>query len=73
MPSDVSPEVAEWVAVYAARLGVEPPSDEMIAEILDLAGVAARSSARQAAPIACWLAASAGVSPAEGRRLADAD
>jgi len=45
----------------------------MITEILDLAGSAARASARQAAPIACWLAATAGVSPADGRRIAEAD
>ena len=62
--SDVSPEVVEWIARYAADLGVDAPSSDEIDELLALAGAAARASARQAAPIACWLAARAGVAPA---------
>ncbi len=70
MPSDVSDEVIEWVAAFAERLGVEPPSDEVITQILDLAGTAARGSARQAAPVACWLAAAAGRTPLEAQAIA---
>jgi hypothetical protein len=62
--SDISPEVAEWIARYAADLGVDAPGTEEIDELLALAGAAARASARQAAPIACWLAARAGLAPA---------
>ena len=38
--------------------------------LLDLAGEAAHSSERVAAPVACWVAAKAGVSPEEALRLA---
>ncbi len=55
----------EWLAVYAQRLGVDPPSSEEFKVLLDLAGEAAHSSERVAAPVACWLAARAGVEPAE--------
>lgn len=59
MPTDT-----EWIAGFAARLGVEPPDAETVATLLDLAGVAAHASARTAAPIACWLAGRAGTDPA---------
>ena len=64
-PSAVSPEVLSWLARFAADLGVDPPTDDEVDELLALAGRAARASARQAAPIACWLAARAGISPAD--------
>ena len=38
--------------------------------MLDLAGEAAHSSERIAAPVACWLTARAGVSLEEGARVA---
>lgn len=60
----------EWLASYAAELGIEAPSDEECVEILALAGVAAHASERTAAPIACWLAAKAGLTPAVARELA---
>lgn len=60
------PSAEEWIAAYAAELGVEPPSPEEIEQILDLAGVAAHSSERKAAPVACWIAARAGLDPTEG-------
>jgi hypothetical protein len=56
----------EWIDAYAARLGVEPPSADEFSTLLDLAGVAAHSSERVAAPVACWLSAQAGQSPEEG-------
>jgi len=64
-PSAVSPDVMSWLARFAADLGIDPPTNEEVDELLALAGAAARASARQAAPIACWLAARAGISPAE--------
>lgn len=69
MSDDVSPEVITWLAGFAARLGVDAPTAAEVEALLDLAGDAARASARQAAPIACWLTARAGISPAEARTL----
>lgn len=60
----------EWLARLADRLGVEPPTAEEVDDLLALAGVAAHASERTAAPVSCWLAATAGVDPAEARRLA---
>lgn len=69
-PAEIDPSVREWLGRFAAELGVSPPSDEEFESLLALAGVAARASARQAAPVACWLAARAGLDPAAARDLA---
>ncbi|HEX9033363.1 MAG TPA: DUF6457 domain-containing protein [Streptosporangiaceae bacterium] len=65
----------QWLGRYAARLGVEPPDDDTVTKLLDLAALAARASERTAAPITCWLAARAGLSPeqalAAAREVAD--
>ncbi len=65
----------EWVELYAADLGIPPPSEDELNALLGLAGVAAHASERTAAPVSCWLAARAGVPPADalaaGQRLAD--
>ncbi len=53
----------EWIDAYAERLGVEAPDDETVETLLELAGVAAHSSERIAAPIACWLVGRAGLDP----------
>ena len=55
----------EWIAAYAQRLGTEPPSTAEFSILLDLAGEAAHASERVAAPVACWVAAKAGVAPDE--------
>jgi hypothetical protein len=55
----------EWIAAFARELGVEPPDAQQIDELLTLAATAAHSSERPAAPLACWVAASAGASAAE--------
>jgi hypothetical protein len=60
----------EWLAAYAERLGTEPPSTEEFKTLLDVAGEAAHSSERVAAPVACWLAARAGVEPDDALRIA---
>jgi hypothetical protein len=60
----------EWIDEFAARLGVEPPAADEFSAILDLAGEAAHSSERVAAPAAAWLAAKAGVSPDEALVIA---
>jgi Domain of unknown function (DUF6457) len=62
----------EWIAAYAERLGTAPPSTEDFRLLLDLAGEAAHSSERVAAPVACWVAAQAGVGPEEALQAARA-
>jgi Domain of unknown function (DUF6457) len=60
----------EWIAAFCERLGVEAPSEDEVAMILAVASRAAHSSERTAAPIACWLAARQGLSPAAALDLA---
>lgn len=55
----------EWVDQFAALIGVTPPTDAEIEQILALAGSAAHASERTAAPISCWLAAQARLSPGD--------
>jgi hypothetical protein len=52
---------SEWLTAYAERLGTTAPTPEEVETVLALAGVAAHSSERIAAPVACWMAARAGV------------
>jgi hypothetical protein len=60
----------EWIAAYAEKLGTEAPTAEQFKLLLDLAGEAAHSSERVAAPVACWVAAKAGRDPEEALVLA---
>jgi hypothetical protein len=46
----------EWIERFARELGLAPPDEEELARVLELASVAAHSSERRAAPVACWLA-----------------
>jgi hypothetical protein len=50
----------EWIEAFARELGVAPPTPEQAERLLDLAGTAAHSSERPAAPLACWVAGRAG-------------
>ncbi len=50
----------EWLAAYAEKIGTEPPTTEEFKMILDVAGEAAHSSERVAAPAATWIAARPG-------------
>jgi hypothetical protein len=65
----------EWMTAFAARLGVEPPDQATIDELLELASVAAHASERLAAPLSCWLVGAAGLSAGDAltaaRALAD--
>lgn len=61
----------EWLSTFAAELGVAPPTPEEVDRLLELAATAAHASERTAAPVACWLAARAGRSPAEAAALAE--
>lgn len=60
----------EWLAAFAERLGIDAPTPEEVERLLELAAVAAHASVRQAAPVACWLAARAGRDPDEALELA---
>jgi hypothetical protein len=60
----------DWLAAYADRLGVSAPTKDELTAVLGLAGEAAHASERIAAPVACWLAARAGVELDEAMRLA---
>ena len=55
----------EWIAAFASELGAEPPTPEQAEKLLALAGTAAHSSERTAAPLACWVAGRAGASVEE--------
>ena len=60
----------DWLAAYADKLGIPAPTQDELKAVLDLAGEAAHSSQRIAAPVACWLAAKAGVGLEEAMALA---
>ena len=61
----------EWIRTFAEQAGADPPSRDQIDEILKLAAVAAHSSERIAAPIACWIAGTTGRPLAELRQVAE--
>jgi hypothetical protein len=65
------PTAEQWLDAFAAALGRPAPSAREIEAVLALASVAAHASERIAAPVACWLAASAGVAPEEARARAE--
>ena len=46
----------EWIEEFSAAVGGAPPDEAEIAKLLELAAVAAHSSERIAAPLACWIA-----------------
>lgn len=45
----------EWLAELAAMLGVDPPTNDEVDQLLRLAAVAAHATERTAAPLACFL------------------
>jgi hypothetical protein len=61
----------EWLDRLADLLGVVAPTAEEVEDLLSLAGSAAHSSERTAAPISCWLVAKSGVTAAQARVLAE--
>jgi hypothetical protein len=62
----------DWLDRYAAAIGAAPPSAEEVDSLLSLAGTAAHASERTAAPVSCWLAARAGLPPAQALEAAKA-
>jgi hypothetical protein len=64
-------KASEWLSAFAAEIGSEPPSDEEVGELLELAATAAHSSERIAAPIACFMAGRDGRPVTDLRAAAD--
>lgn len=62
--------VEEWIEAFAKACGQPAPDAATIETILELAGVAAHASGRQAAPVTCWLSAAAGLSPQAALEMA---
>ena len=60
----------QWIETFAEAIGATPPDPDTRTVLLDLAGVAAHSSERIAAPIACYLAGQEGIDPAAALELA---
>src|SRR3954467_6664449 len=56
----MAPTAEEWIVRFAEALGKPAPDEDTMEAILELASVAAHSSERKAAPIACWLPAGGG-------------
>jgi hypothetical protein len=55
----------EWVRAFCAEIGVDAPTAEEEEQLLELASIAAHSSERPAAPLACWVAGKSDRSPGE--------
>ena len=68
--TDANESTEEFVARFAAAVGVEPPSAADIETLLDTAGAAAHASERKAAPIVCWLVGRAGLSADDALAIA---
>lgn len=60
-----------WIDRFAEAIGAPSLLDQEIDALLGLAGIAAHASERTAAPISTWLAARAGLSPAEAKAAAE--
>ena len=69
--SEQTPSAQQWIEGLAKVQNLPVPSPEEINDLLDLAGIAAHSSERIAAPIACWLIGLAKISPAEALTLVE--
>lgn len=61
----------QWIAAFATAIDGESASAEETEKLLALAAVAAHSSERIAAPIACWIAGRKGIDLDEARQIAE--
>lgn len=61
----------EWLTQFAAKIGVEPPDQQTVDTLLEIAAAAAHQSERTAAPVACYLVGLSGRPPADVKPLAD--
>jgi hypothetical protein len=66
----------EFLEAFAAEVGVPAPSAAEFDALLEVASLAARSSERLAAPLACWMGGASGMPAldllAAAQRIADA-
>ena len=66
-----------WIEAFAAEASGAPPTETEIGKLLKLAAVAAHSSERIAAPLACWIAGREGLDLDEAiavaERIGDSD
>ena len=53
--------VDEFLAAFAAEIGVPAPSGEQATALLEVASIAAHASQRTAAPLACWMGGASGM------------
>jgi hypothetical protein len=53
--------VDEFLAAYAAEIGVPVPTAQQSAALLEIASIAAHASQRTAAPLACWMGGRSGL------------
>ncbi len=51
----------EWIEAFAEAANGSPPDERETGKLLKLAAVAAHSSERIAAPLACWMAGREGL------------
>ena len=63
-------EVDTWLTEFAAVAKGRALSEQERELILALAGVAAHASERTAAPLTCWVASAAGLSPSAALDIA---
>lgn len=61
----------EWIAAFGTSVGGDAPTPEQVEKLLKLAAVAAHSSERTAAPVACWIAGRMGLDLDEAREVAE--
>lgn len=59
----------EFLRTLATEIGVRAPSGDEAEALLKLAAIAAHSSERIAAPLACWMAGQSGLGVAELRAV----
>ena len=60
-----------WIEEFAAAASSTPPTETEIGKLLKLAAVAAHSSERIAAPLACWIAGREGIDLDEAIAMAE--
>jgi len=71
MTDSALPSGLEWLELFARELGCDAPTAEEVEDLLNLAGVAAHSSERLAAPLACYLVGRTGLAPADALAVAE--
>lgn len=59
-----------WIELFAEELGVTPPDDAEVDDLLAVAGTAAHASERTAAPLSTWLVGRAGIPTRDARDAA---